>query len=127
MAVKLTKKQYEMLEYVGSFIEEAGYSPTYREIMRGLGYKSVATVAKHIDNLIVLGQLEKSENEARSVIVRKNQGESNEKEQMVFDYLSSKVGQLEKSGHFYPSFHGENPNCFSPQNTPTCNRLKPFA
>ena len=103
MAVKLTKKQYEMLEYVGSFIEEAGYSPTYREIMRGLGYKSVATVAKHIDNLIDLGQLEKSENEARSVIVRKGQAETSEKEKIVFDYLSSKVGQLEKSGRINES------------------------
>ena len=98
MAVKLTKKQHEMLEYIDSFIEEAGYSPTYREIMRGLGYKSVATVAKHIDNLVILGQLEKSENEARSVIVRKGQGEPSEKEKITFDYLASKIGQLEKAG-----------------------------
>jgi SOS-response transcriptional repressor LexA len=103
VAVKLTKKQHEMLEYIDSFIEEAGYSPTYREIMRGLGYKSVATVAKHIDNLVILGQLEKSENEARSVIVRKGQGETSEKEKLVFDYLNSKVGQLEKSGRINES------------------------
>ena len=99
MSVKLTKKQHEMLEYIDTFIEEAGYSPTYREIMRGLGYRSVATVAKHIDNLVILGQLEKSENEARSVIVRKNNSGDSEKKQITLDYLASRAGQLEKSGH----------------------------
>ena len=103
MSTRLTKKQHEMLEYIENFSQNTGYSPTYREIMRGLGYKSVATVAKHIDNLIVLGQLEKSENEARSVIVRKGQAETSEKEKIVFDYLSSKVGQLEKSGRINES------------------------
>lgn len=45
------------------------YSPTYREIMQALGYKSVSTVAKHIDNLVVRGWLIKREGEARSLEV----------------------------------------------------------
>ena len=58
--MNLTKKQVQFLEYIENFINQYGYSPTYREIASGLGYKSVATVAKHIDNLIILGKLEKS-------------------------------------------------------------------
>lgn len=65
---KITKKQKELLDYIRNFIDETGYSPTYREIMAGLGYRSVATVSKHIDNLVALGVLEKSDSgEARSI------------------------------------------------------------
>ena len=105
MAVKLTKKQHEMLEYIDSFIEEAGYSPTYREIQGGLGYKSVATVAKHIDNLIVLGKLEKADNgEARSVSLRvlpRSEFESDEK--FVFEFLKRKQVEFSKKGDFSAS------------------------
>ena len=34
-----------------------GYGPNYREIMRALNYKSVSTVAIHIDNLIAKGHV----------------------------------------------------------------------
>lgn len=91
MQVKITKKQFEMLEYIESFIYDAGYSPTYREIMRGLGYKSVATVAKHIDNLIAIGKLEKIENSARSLVICREGGrELSEQEKIAQDFLKSK-------------------------------------
>lgn len=35
--------------------------------MRGLGYKSVSTVATHVDNLIAAGWLRKKDNSARSL------------------------------------------------------------
>lgn len=98
MSVKLTKKQREMLDYIETFIGEAGYSPTYREIMRGLGYRSVATVAKHIDNLVVLGQLEKNEHEARSLSIRRDKSTIDEREKITVDYLVNKVNQLENRG-----------------------------
>lgn len=62
-----TKKQKELLTYIEEFINENGYSPSYREIMVGLGYSSVATVAKHISNLVTRGHLLKRENSARSL------------------------------------------------------------
>jgi repressor LexA len=53
--VRPTKKQREMLSFIQTFIAENGYSPSYREIMSGLNYTSVATVALHVNNLIKRG------------------------------------------------------------------------
>lgn len=64
---RVTKKQKLMLEFIESFIVEHGYSPTFREIARGMGYASLATVAGHIDNLVLSGHLIKTENSARSL------------------------------------------------------------
>lgn len=61
-----TKKQKELLAYIEQFIAENGYSPSYREIMSGLEYTSVATVALHVGNLISRGHLRKREHSARS-------------------------------------------------------------
>ena len=64
-----TKKQKELLTFIENFINEHGYSPSYREIMNGLNYTSVATVALHVNNLIKRGHLRKRENSARSLEV----------------------------------------------------------
>lgn len=66
-AVRPTKKQKELLEFIETFIGVHGYSPSYREIMGGLNYTSVATVALHINNLVKRGHLIKRENSARSL------------------------------------------------------------
>jgi SOS-response transcriptional repressor LexA len=67
--VRPTKKQRELLGFIESFIKENGYSPSYREIMNGLGYTSVATVALHVNNLIKRGHLRKRDRSARSLEV----------------------------------------------------------
>ncbi|HSX00452.1 MAG TPA: hypothetical protein VLH38_05440 [Patescibacteria group bacterium] len=67
--VRPTKKQRELLTYIEQFIGEHGYSPSYREIMTGLNYTSVATVALHINNLIRRGHLRKRDHSARSLEV----------------------------------------------------------
>lgn len=67
--IRPTKKQKEILSFIDSFIAEHGYSPSYREIMAGLNYTSVATVALHVNNLIKRGHLIKRENSARSLEV----------------------------------------------------------
>lgn len=64
-----TKKQRELLNFVDAFIQGNGYGPSYREIMRALGYKSVSTVAVHIDGLIAKGYVRKRDNSARSLEV----------------------------------------------------------
>lgn len=64
-----TKKQKELLAYIEGFINEHGYSPSYREIMNGLQYTSVATVALHVGNLIKRGHLRKRDHSARSLEV----------------------------------------------------------
>src|SRR3984885_4939087 len=61
------KKQKELLSYIEQFIGEHGYSPSYREIMNGLNYTSVATVSLHVGNLIKRGHLRKRDHSARSL------------------------------------------------------------
>ena len=56
-----SKKQKELLSFLDAFIAGHGYGPSYREVMQGLGYKSVSTVAVHIDGLIAKGYLRKGE------------------------------------------------------------------
>lgn len=68
-----TKKQKELLEFIDSFIKSSGYGPSYREIMRGLDYKSVSTVAVHVDGLITRGWLTKKDASARSLQVIYNE------------------------------------------------------
>ncbi len=62
-----TKKQKELLEFIEGFINQHGYSPSYREIMTGLNYNSVATVSLHVNNLIKRGHLLKRDHSARSL------------------------------------------------------------
>ncbi len=64
-----TKRQRELLNFVDSFIQGHGYGPSYREIMRALNYKSVSTVAIHIEGLIASGYLQKKDRSARSLEV----------------------------------------------------------
>ena len=67
MAIKLTKKQLAVLDFLRESTEENGCSPSYREIMSGLGLSSVSAVAEHIDNLVEKGVLRKVPGEARSL------------------------------------------------------------
>lgn len=67
--IRPTKKQRELLGFIEDFIAEHGYSPSYREIMAGLNYTSVATVALHVNSLISRGHLRKRDRSARSLEV----------------------------------------------------------
>lgn len=69
-----SKKQRELLDFIARFIAEHGYGPSYREIMRSLDYKSVSTVAVHVDGLIAKGHLLKRDRSARSLEVVKSGG-----------------------------------------------------
>jgi repressor LexA len=64
---RASKKQQELLQYIDEFIKEHGYGPSYREIMNGLGYKSVSTVAVHVNGLLTRGYIRKKDNSARSI------------------------------------------------------------
>lgn len=69
-----SKKQHALLQFIDAFIAEHNYAPSYREVMRALDYKSVSTVANHIDGLIERGWLVKRDNSARSVEVVYKEG-----------------------------------------------------
>jgi len=63
----LTKRQRQILDYVESFIEEYGYSPSFEEIAAHFGYSSLATVHEHLSNLEVKGLIRKNYNRSRSL------------------------------------------------------------
>jgi repressor LexA len=93
-----TKKQKLLLEYIEAFIAQHGYSPSYREIMNGVGYSSVATVAVHINNLIQRGHLIKREHSARSLepthsVVEVAQDEA----AWLFLHIENRLKSLEKT------------------------------
>lgn len=64
---RTTKKQQELLQFIADFLGEHNYAPSYREVMASLGYKSVSTVAVHVDGLITKGYLVKKDKSARSI------------------------------------------------------------
>lgn len=100
-----TKKQRELLGYIEGFIVSHGYGPSYREIMRALGYKSVSTVATHIDNLITRGHLRKRDNSARSLeILRTTIGQapepraaSTDQEQWLVNIIERRFKEVERA------------------------------
>ena len=63
----LTKKQRRVMDYIGSFQELNGYSPSYEEIAEGLGYRSKGTVHKHLKHLVEKGMITKQWNRSRSI------------------------------------------------------------
>ena len=100
-----TKKQRELLTFIEQFIGEHGYSPSYREIMNGLQYNSVATVALHVNNLIKRGHLKKRDFNARSLeVVRSDEATtvtSNavkpSEEKWLIEQIEHRVSQAESS------------------------------
>ena len=97
-----TKKQKELLEFIETFIGIHGYSPSYREIMNGMNYTSVATVALHVNNLIKRGHLIKRENSARSLepikgsIEQSTQGVTANDAAWMFKHVEARFKQVEK-------------------------------
>ncbi|MEE8558855.1 MAG: transcriptional repressor LexA [Myxococcota bacterium] len=65
--MSLTRRQKEIYEYVRSFLEREGYAPSLEEIAAHFGLSSVATVHKHIENLVEKGLLRKLWNRSRSL------------------------------------------------------------
>jgi repressor LexA len=63
----LTRRQKDVVDFVSSFINERGYSPSFEEIAEGLGLASLATVHKHIQALEAKRYLHRSYNHSRSL------------------------------------------------------------
>ncbi len=63
----LTRRQKQIFDYIREFIAANGYSPSLEEIGRHFGLSSVATVHKHVTNLVRKGLLRRSWNQNRSI------------------------------------------------------------
>ncbi len=67
VAFPLTRRQREILDYLGEFIQQHGYAPSLEEIGRRFGLSSLATVHKHLTNLQEKGFIRRAWNRSRSV------------------------------------------------------------
>lgn len=65
----LTMKQRLVYLFIKAYITDCGFSPSYQEIADHFGYRSLATVHEHVDNLIRRGWVERGYNERRSIRV----------------------------------------------------------
>jgi repressor LexA len=63
----VTRRQKEVIDFLEAFVARNGYSPSFEEIARGMGLKSLATVHKHITNLEKKGMLDRVHNRSRSI------------------------------------------------------------
>ncbi|MBP9819532.1 transcriptional repressor LexA [Candidatus Woesebacteria bacterium] len=62
MAVTLYKRQRQIVDFIGQYIQKNGFSPTLKEIADSIGVSSLATVHEHLQAL------------QRKKIIRKHEG-----------------------------------------------------
>lgn len=65
----LTRRQKQVLDFLGKFINREGYSPSFEEIGKSLGLSSLATVHKHLETLEKKGFIRRGYNQSRSIDV----------------------------------------------------------
>ncbi len=65
----LTRRQREIFDYIQEYLQAEGYAPSLEEIGARFGLSSVATVHKHVQNLVEKGLLRKAWNRSRSLEV----------------------------------------------------------
>src|ERR1700728_1830876 len=68
-AMTLTKRQKEVLDFLVSFHNKHGYSPSFEEMARSLKLTTLATVHKHITTLEKKGFIRRGYNQSRSIEV----------------------------------------------------------
>ena len=65
----LTKRQKEVLDFLVSFLNKHGYSPSFEEMAKSLKLTSLATVHKHVTTLEKKGFIRRGYNQSRSIEV----------------------------------------------------------
>jgi repressor LexA len=69
MALTLTLKQKQILDFIRAYRQKRGISPTQREICEEFGYSSFGTLQKHIRLLLEKGVLVRDWNKRRSLVL----------------------------------------------------------
>ena len=69
MALTLTPRQKEILDFIRAYRQKRGLSPTQREICEEFGYSSFGTLQKHIKLLLEKGVLVRDWNKRRSLVL----------------------------------------------------------
>ena len=66
-SMHLTKRQKEIYDFLREYVTREGYAPSLEEVGAHFGLSSVATVHKHVQNLVEKGLLRKTWNRSRSI------------------------------------------------------------
>lgn len=99
MRENATKKQQQLLQFIADFIAEHKYAPSYREIMNALDYKSVSTVAVHVNGLIAKGFLVKKQKSARSIrVAERNTASAEPQTDNHLEWLADELAKREDGG-----------------------------
>ena len=69
----LTKRQKQILDYLGDFIEKNGYAPSLIEISKHFNLNSISTIHKHLIHLEEKGLIRRHWNRARAIEVVSSQ------------------------------------------------------
>ncbi len=64
---ELTKRQKDVLDFIKKYSAEHGYPPAIREICKGVGLSSPATVFVHMKNLEQMGYIKTTSNKFRTI------------------------------------------------------------
>jgi repressor LexA len=67
--MNITKRQADILRFIDDFTNKNGYSPTYEEIGAGAKLRSLASVHKHVTNLMRRGRLSREPGRRRGITV----------------------------------------------------------
>lgn len=67
--MKLTPREQKTLDYIIDTINRKGYSPSVRDIMAAVGYKSTSTVYNCLQKLELFGLIQKEEGKSRTIRV----------------------------------------------------------
>ena len=67
MTKGLTKKQEQVLQYIGSYLEERGYPPSIREISQALALSGPHSVKKMLDSLERKGRIRRHARRSRAI------------------------------------------------------------
>jgi SOS regulatory protein LexA len=68
-ASELTKRQQAVLNFIRTFLQEEGRSPTLSEIAKGVGSSAVSTIHKHVQHLMDKGFLVRSHGKGNNLVV----------------------------------------------------------
>jgi len=66
--MSLTKKQKQVYDYIVSYLDQNGYSPTQVEIQSNFGFKSLGSVQDYVKYLKNAGYLESDSNSVRGLV-----------------------------------------------------------
>src|SRR5204862_1284931 len=74
--VPLSRRQRDILDFIAGHIQAKGYAPSFEEIARQFGFRSLATVHEHLTNLERKGFIRRAHNESRAIEVVPPKGQS---------------------------------------------------